>query len=91
MDTDYLAMRKESQEKRAYNRERSTALLTKYGVEFTIHNGGAHIIVKYGNKLIDFYPGTGKWSIRSTNHTSRRGVFRLIKQLGLNIQPEDRL
>lgn len=73
-------MKEASQEKRAHNREQSTEILRKCRVPFESHNGGAHLVIMVG-EFTDFWPGTGKWIVRGG--PSGRGVFELLKQLGV--------
>jgi hypothetical protein len=63
-----------SQQRRADNRENSTYLLGDAGIEFVSKNEGAHLIVE---QRIDFWPGTGLWIVRATQHRDR-GVKKLI-------------
>jgi hypothetical protein len=71
---DFRAMREESKERRADNREASAELLRDAGIEFLSKNDGAHLIIE---GRIDFWPGTGLWVRRST-HLRARGVKALI-------------
>jgi hypothetical protein len=82
MVEDYAAMRKQSQERRANNRDSSAQILTSKGVIFTSNNGGAHLIIRYGSGHIDFWPGTGKWIVRGSD-VKGRGVFELLKHWGV--------
>lgn len=76
------AMKQISQERRASNRENSAELLRGRGVPFEEKNDGAHLIVRYGGKVADFWPGTGKYNVRGSG-VYKRGVFRLLKELGV--------
>ena len=58
-------------DKRTSNRESSAEILKENGIDFVSHNGGAHLVV---NGSIDFWPGTGKFMVR-TNGGKGRGVF----------------
>lgn len=79
---DFNALRKYKQEKRASNRASSADLLAKAGIAFDVRNDGAHLIVKAGGYVIDFWPGTGKWSTRGYRFTIvSRGVHRLMQHL----------
>lgn len=75
MRDDFRAMKQRSQEKRAGNREASAELLRAAGIEFVSKNEGAHLIVE---GRIDFWPGTGRWIVRSDKRIDRRGVKALI-------------
>ena len=72
------AMKEQSQERRANNRESSAAILTNKGIPFESKNGGAHLIVNGGE--VDFWPGTGKWIFRQSRKQGR-GVRQLLKAL----------
>ncbi len=61
---------------RRYNRTViAPSILTENNIIFTVHNGGAHIVI---GKKIDFWPGTTRWYVRETKHT-RFGIGKLIK------------
>lgn len=61
MWASYKAMK---QAKRADNRSQSADVLTREGIRYTSHNGGAHLIVEGVNGYIDFWPGPGRWTTR---------------------------
>ena len=67
-----------SKAKRASNRTNSAQTLKTFGVEFTSHNLGAHLIIQCDKGVIDFWPGTGKWIIRG-GPDGKRGVMNLVK------------
>lgn len=71
-----------SQEKRAGNRESSATILRNRGIPFESKNWDAHLIVKPqgSDEVIDFWPGTGRWIVRSTKHKGF-GVFNLLKHI----------
>lgn len=73
-------MKKRSSEKRENNRQFSTELLKASGFDVESKNQGYHLIVKHNNKVADFWPSTGKFTVRGSNKYSR-GVKNLIKQL----------
>lgn len=79
---DWEAHREESKQRRADNRDASAQILLDKGVTFTTHNDGAHLIVKFGGAVADFWPGTGKYHLRS-EVKYKRGVFNLLKDLGV--------
>lgn len=58
-------------------------VLKAHGINFTLKNGGAHLVVK-GKSVIDFWPGTGLWIDRG-NSASGRGVFKLIKYINQGV------
>lgn len=69
-------MRRESQEKRARNRESSKAILIQRGIKVRAFTD-AHLRVA---DRFDFWPGTGKYKNIKTGKYGR-GVFNLIKEL----------
>lgn len=72
--------KKMGQKKRAKNRTASAAILDENNILYDIHNGGAHLVVKHNNYVVDFWPGTGKYIFRGSN-IYKRGIHRLIKDL----------
>jgi hypothetical protein len=70
-------------DKRAKNREWSTNRLIELGVNFESKNDGAHLIVRHGENVVDFWPGTGKYIFRKSS-TKGRGINRLLKAIGIN-------
>lgn len=68
---------------RAANRENAPVILTANGVSFSVHNGGAHLIVSHGGQTFDFWPGTGKWIGRARPKYTGRGIFKLLGRLGV--------
>ncbi|HEX5461853.1 MAG TPA: hypothetical protein VFX20_17955 [Steroidobacteraceae bacterium] len=81
MGEDFRAYREHWQEKRADNREQSTQILTDCGIGFISRNMGAHLTVTHAGKIVDFWPGTGKWIDRAG--PKGRGVFPLLRHLGV--------
>lgn len=75
-------LKKESQERRAANRENSARILEQSDVAFESKNAGAHLIVETSTATADFWPGTGKFTVRGSGKYGR-GVFNLLKALGL--------
>lgn len=71
------------------NRECSTSILIKHGIPFEIKNDGAHLIVKYADQIVDFWPGTGKFIFRQGDNQGR-GVFTLLKRLGIKEGQHDK-
>ena len=79
-----LGWQGESAARRADNRASSGKILADHGVAHEVKNGGAHIIVTHGEKVIDFWPGTGKFIPRGFGRPGR-GVFNLLKLLGVEV------
>lgn len=66
--------------KRAANRAGSAKVLEDNGIPFTSHNDGAHLLIDLEQFVIDFWPGTGLWHVRSLSGKQQgRGVFPLIR------------
>lgn len=75
-----VGFNEESKERRARNRESSAEILKSIGVEFESKNGGAHLVIRLPDRMIDFWPGTGTFIDRKTNYHGR-GVFNLTKRM----------
>jgi hypothetical protein len=74
----FRALKEESSRKRADNRVNGAALLHKNDVAFESKNDGAHLIVDAGVKgKIDYWPGTGRWTVRLGGRTGR-GINKLL-------------
>lgn len=84
MAETFNAWRNLKKAKRASNTERSTQALIDAGIPFESHNAGAHLVIKVGSTVYDFWPSTGLWWLRPTK-IKHRGVFRLIQTV--NAQP----
>lgn len=74
-------LREASMERRANNRASSAEILRQRGVAFVSKNDGAHLIVTHGKVTADFWPGTGKYSLRGSG-VYKRGVFNLLRDIG---------
>ena len=89
---DLMAMRKDpelqaerkaaSQEKRARNRERGAERLETEGIAHETKNDGAHLIVSHCGIIVDYWPGTGLWRVRSSGE-SQRGIGSLVARCRL--------
>jgi hypothetical protein len=69
-----------SQARREHNRASSTELLKARGVQFTDHNDGIHLVITHADRVVDFWPSTGKW-IERAGSAKGRGVHALLKLL----------
>lgn len=67
----FRILKKHNQEKRAHNREVSQEELRKRGYQFEVKNGDAHLIVQTARGVVDFWPGIGKFRIRSDGRIGR--------------------
>lgn len=65
MGDDWRAWKADAKEAAAKRRERAPQMLRDKGISFSSHNDGAHLIVRAGFDVWDFWPGTGKWARRS--------------------------
>lgn len=76
----WRSIKAQRQEKRADNRRSSEELLREAGITFENKNFGAHLIVRPSGSgaTVDFWPGTGRWTVRGTNRTAF-GVHKLIE------------
>ena len=83
---DYKLLRERSQQKRAHNRNDSADILSQKGVQYSVSNNGAHLIVKHDGVTVDFWPGTGKYIVRTGSRAQLRGrgVFSLLDVLGVS-------
>jgi len=71
--------------KRTNNRVTSANILKENNISFDVHNNGAHLIVRHEGFIVDFWPGTGKYIVRGSN-TYKRGVYRLLKDIGAKLE-----
>ena len=69
------------QGKRADNRVASARIVREAGFVVEEFNHGAHLVVRHGGHVVDFWPSTGLWIDRDTPRDRRRGVFPLVDHL----------
>lgn len=74
---DMRAFKEYSKEKKAANREKSTALLIENGIKFESRNDGLHLIIQTLGGRVNFYPSTGLYN----GVLSGRGVFTLMEAI----------
>lgn len=84
MDEDIIegfrGLKQARQEERADRRGAAPERLRAAGVAFESKNEGAHLIVRDGKRIIDFWPGTGRWWERGkTRYTF--GLDKLLADL----------
>lgn len=82
-DIDDSWRREESKERRAHNRENGLAALKERSIHVEQKNNGFHLIVKHGDKVVDYWPGTGLWMDRAVQSMRRRGIRSLLTHLGV--------
>ena len=75
----FKALKERSKVKKLSNIESSTLMVMDKGYDVYIKNNGVHLIVSHNNKVVDFWPSTGKFIVR--NGKTGHGVKRLIKEL----------
>ena len=76
--------RTHNRESKAERRASIIATLTAMGLEFDTRSGGVHLIMRTPHGLVDFWPGTTKYSFRNGSGRGH-GFDRLCKKLGLEI------
>jgi hypothetical protein len=84
MITEGLDLTEKNQRRYEINMRRSTGMIAYLGVRFEIRENGAHLIVRHAGMVIDFWPGTGKFKQRKPGAPYRRGVFNLLKLIGID-------
>jgi hypothetical protein len=80
MAEGWAEFRAYKQAKKRSNLAASTSLLKHNNVPFVMHNGGIHLEIRLTAEVIDYWPSTGLWWIRSSRN-KRRGVHKLINYL----------
>jgi len=75
----YSAVREHSREKKLSNKEFSTQLLDKLGIDYESKNNGIHLKIFNDDEVIDFYPSTGLWMV---GKAKKRGVMNMLKYMG---------
>lgn len=80
INEDFAALKEHSKLKKKRNLEFSTNLLFESGITFESKNNGVHLIITSDIGLIDFWPSTGKFKVRSRTKYGR-GVKNLINAI----------
>jgi hypothetical protein len=55
---------KKKRKEQAYLRAKPEQRLAEAGIGFTTHNDGLHLVVDHNEKIVDFWPTTGRWIAR---------------------------
>ncbi len=76
------ALKQANAEYRSEMRADAVTTLTALGVSFDTKNNGAHLIVRHGGKVVDFWPGTERWRVRGQTRYAF-GIDKLLKELGV--------
>jgi len=71
---DYKALAEFRKQERAERRAAAEARLV--GLNYSVHNDGAHIVIWEGGAIFDFWPGTDRWRMR--NHKGQFGVEKML-------------
>lgn len=91
MGAMWRAVKESKKQKRANNRFKSAQLLREAGMQFESKNFDAHLIVKHGGRVVDFWPGTGLWIDRKPGSSRAYGVRALMthlrRQADLRMEP----
>lgn len=79
----FRAMKEHRRDERTASRKANTAALAAEGVEFVSKNHGAHLIIKSSEGVVDFWPSSGRWQLRSGLRPPVKGfgVDRLLSRL----------
>ena len=71
---DYKALAEFRKQERAERRAAAEAKLQ--GLNYSVHNDGAHIVIWEGGAIFDFWPGTDRWRMR--NNKGQFGVEKML-------------
>lgn len=78
---DYRALKQFRQAEAATKRAEAPDWLRRLNVDFTEHNGGAHIVITVGLAIIDFWPGNDRWRVRPYKSSfGRKALQRVIEE-----------
>lgn len=79
-ETELWAAYKEQQKlERAERRALAEQQLKDRGINYTVHNGGAHIVIEEGGAIFDYWPGNTRWRMRPQK--SDFGVGKLFQAI----------
>ena len=70
--------KEEAKKRKASHMKTSPEMLDSNGIEYEVKNNGIHLIVRHNGKVADFWPSTGKFSVRGSGQYFR-GVKMLIR------------
>ena len=74
---DFRAWDKAKKDRRLSNKYKSTLKLEEAGIDFNSNNGGLHLKVYIGDRVLDFWPSTGL--IMEKGNEVGRGVGKILK------------
>ena len=66
-----------SRDERAQNRANAPGVLSNHRINFTVRNGGAHIVIEDA-KTVDYWPGPQLWIWRGQPDHRRYGLESLL-------------
>lgn len=75
---EWDARKAASKVRRAGNRQRGRDAIESAGVPYETNNNGVHMILRTSKGIIDFWPGTGKWTPRKRTQDTGRGTHSLM-------------
>jgi hypothetical protein len=64
---------------RRYDAAEMRRTLDASKVMYEVFNGGMHLKIRHGGRVIDFWPTTGKWSGDGKKGTEPRTLFEMLK------------
>jgi hypothetical protein len=86
MGDDFKAIRAIRTAKKNDNLIRNKIALDVIGVPYEEKNFGTHLIIRYSDKRINFYPSTGLFKLDGSKHNPQhRGIRELLVFLGIQV------
>lgn len=80
MGEDFKLWKADKTAKKEANLKSSTELLEHNNIHFESKNGGVHLIILHGGRVIHFWPSTGKWTPHGSGEYYR-GVRKLLTHI----------
>jgi len=80
----YAAWNEQKKKKKEQNLYYALEMLNYLSIDYESKNDGVHLIIRYKNFIIDYWPTTGKFSNRLTKKTGR-GIFNLLQHIGIQL------
>lgn len=72
----WAAYKAHQKRERAERRASAEQHLKDRGINYTVHNDGAHIVIEEGGAIFDYWPGNTRWRMRPQK--SQFGVHKLL-------------
>ena len=76
----YLAWAEHKKDRKLTNLKKNMEILIESKIPFSSKNNGYHLIVSFDGGIVDFWPSTNIWSIRSGSANKK-----LIRKTMLNL------